>query len=292
MTIDAANVYWTENATGGVYQVAKSGGTITTLRAPTGVANSAWAVTTDALTSQNTPAATVYWTNQADNSVGTNAVGGPASNAQTLATSPNTGGGSSGMAFGETSPHVIYVGDSTAGMLWSVPVLSASGVTGKNVFHATGVTGVAKSGIPFEVFQPYNDVVWTSLNGTAHLGSSPVATGTNDDSRYVTSYNGAMYWTASTGNQVWSGSTSNVNAPGAPVLVSSAESEPWGVAADVVEVYWVNKKSGTIRRATHPSTSWIVTTIATGNAPTDIRVDDQAIYWTDTGSGQVMRLAR
>jgi hypothetical protein len=280
MAIDASNIYWTENNTGGVYEVAKGGGPLVTIRNPTGVGNSAWAVTTDAMPAipPANNAAHVFWTDRAENTIGVNTVGGPPSGATTLATSPNSGGGPYGITFGGEG--YIYVADFNVGKIWYVNP-SLRGVTGTDQFTAPGVTGLYMYGYY---------VLWTSYNaGSAYSNGVAQSSGTNDDSRYVTTDGTDVYWTASDGNQIWYNTLTTTASSSPPVLLST-ESQPWGIAADsLYSVYWVNKTSGTIRHAVWNG-GWNISTIGYANAPTDIRVDGKAVYWTDTNNGNVMQL--
>jgi hypothetical protein len=236
----------------------------------------------------------VYWTDQAAGKIGTNAVGGPASNAATVATSPNKDGHAYGIAY-STFDAALFVGDSSAGQIWSARPTNRE-ATGTNVFAAPGVTGLTTAGQSI-IVPPHlgGDVAWTSYDaGSVSVGGTPWASGTNDGSMYVAGLNATLFWTASHGNQVWT--IAQGTPKSAPTLVST-ESEPWGIAVDPLalgSVFWVNKKDGRIRHGTKNfvSNAWSAVTVATGNAPSDIRADETAIYWTDTGSGRVLQLMR
>jgi hypothetical protein len=246
------------------------------------IGNSSWAVTTDATpdTMINGNAAHVFWTDRAENTVGVNTVNGPASNAATLATSPNASGGPYGITFGGQG--YVYVSDFNVGKIWwATP--SLRGVTGTDQFAtATGATGL---------FMYRFDLLWTSYSsGTTYSNGVSQSSGANVDSRYVTSDGTTVFWTASDGNQIWYAPLTMTASTAAPGLLST-ESQPWGIAADALNsVYWVNKTNGQIRHATRVGNTWALSTIGNANAPTDIRADALAVYWTDTGNGQVMQL--
>lgn len=62
-----------------------------------------------------------------------------------------------------------------------------------------------------------------------------------------------------------------------------------GVATDGVNVYWVNRNDGTVKRCSvgvcKPQT------LATGQGyPWGITIDDTSIYWTNTSSGTIMKM--
>ena len=156
---------------------------------------------------------------------------------------------------------------------------------GTDQFNAPAVTGLAM----------YNyDLLWTSYNaGATYLNGVPESSGSNIDSRYVTTDGDNVYWTASDGNQVWYAPLSTSGSSAAPTLLSGYESQPWGITADgPYSIYWVNKTSGTIRHARYSGGTWTVRSLAQGSSPSDICADQNYLYWTDTGSNRILSLRK
>jgi hypothetical protein len=275
MAMDASNIYWTENLNGGVFQLAKGGGGIVTIKAADGTNASAWAVAVDSNSGGNS----VYWSDRANGRIGANTIGG--TGVIHYYASPNgTGAGTYGIAAGvESGTIYVYGADFSTGGLWYARPSNGA------IFSFGAASG------PTGLYHPPNGVWFLSVlynSGTVLYNGASMGTGTNNDARYVTSDGTTAFWTASDGNQVWYLPLTARNTT--PLSISTVESQPWGITTDGVNsVYWVNKTNGTIRHATF-SGSWNVVTLATGNNPTDIRVDGSAIYWTDNGSGQVMRV--
>jgi hypothetical protein len=272
-------VFWTENNTGSVLQVPVGGGTVVTLKGPDS-GNSAWAVVSDG--------SWVFWTDRVRGQINANTIGG--GTPWNLATSPNgASAGTYGIAIGNVGGgDFLYGADFTGNLVWYIAATGKNG-TGTSVGWPSAAM-TAPTGLFF--YQPATALLDVLYNtGTATVNGTFVASGTNDDSRYVTTDGTSVYWTASDGNQVWVAPYNTTGAGSAPTPLSSTESQPWGIAVDGANsVYWVNKTNGTIRHASQSGGSWVFATLATGNSPSDIRVDSAAIYWTDTGSGQVMRL--
>jgi len=233
MAIDANDVYWTENNTGGVYQVGKSGGSVVTIKAADNVVNSSWAVATD-----STGGGTlVFWADRAHGRVGAAPVGGGAT--PWYFDSPNgSGAGTYGIAqdYDKTVDRV-FASDFSTGGVWTFGA-NHSGGTGLVDYSATGPTGLFALG-------GNNVLVTLYASGSVQNDATMIATGKNDDARYVTSDGTTAFWTASDGNQVWA---APINGNGTtPVLVSGSESQPWGIATDgTSSIYWVNKTSGTV----------------------------------------------
>ena len=276
MAIDANNLYWTENTIGGVFQIAKGGGGVVTVKAPDNVNGTAWAVVTDS----NGGGTWVYWTDRTNGRIGATTIGGgtPWYYASPKGSSAGTYGIAQGFVNGTD---YVYGADFGASNVWYIDA-NARGGTGVAAFSVPSPTGLFDPGGAFLLIALYN-------GGTVQNSGTMIATGKNVDTRYVTSDGATAFWTASDGGQVW---YAPVNASGAtPTALSTGEAEPWGITTDGANsVYWVDKTSGYVRHAHLVSGAWAIDTLATGNNPTDIRVDGAAIYWAEFGSGQIMRL--
>ncbi len=77
---------------------------------------------------------------------------------------------------------------------------------------------------------------------------------------------------------------------GTPVIVAPNQADSYGLALDASAIYWtIDNSTGAIWRSDAGGN----VAIATGqNQPTGIVVDSKAIYWVNSGSGQVMKLAK
>jgi hypothetical protein len=272
-------VFWTENTIGSVLQVPVGGGNVVTIKGPDSNGTS-WAVVSDG--------SWVFWTDRTRGQINANTIGG--GTPWTLGTSPNgTNGNTYGIAIGNVGGgDFLYGSDLTGNLVWYIAATAMNGMGTSVGWPAAAMA--SPTGLFF--YQPATvllDVLYNT--GTATVNGTFVASGTNNDARYVTTDGTNVYWTASDGNQVWYAPYNATGAAAPPTPISSTESQPWGIAVDGPgSVYWVNKTNGTIRHAHQANGSFAIDTLATGNSPSDIRVDSAAIYWTDTGSGQVMRL--
>lgn len=74
----------------------------------------------------------------------------------------------------------------------------------------------------------------------------------------------------------------------------SANPLPNGLAGDALNLYWVNRLEGGVKKAAHDFSNEVA--LAKGDVPWDIVVDETSIYWTEQGSmpgaGKVMKASK
>jgi hypothetical protein len=74
------------------------------------------------------------------------------------------------------------------------------------------------------------------------------------------------------------------------ITISTTEGDVWGVAADDKFVYWTDTNANALRRASRLGEG--LTTLAPAEAPWSITHDCGALYWTNSGSRIVHKLAK
>jgi hypothetical protein len=95
-----------------------------------------------------------------------------------------------------------------------------------------------------------------------------------------------VYWTNGR-----AGTVMRANKTGGGIMpIVSGLSAPVGIAVDASHVYFTDQAAMTVARADKSGAS--VTVLAHGSNPLAIAVDDQAIYWINSQSGEVMKLAK
>jgi hypothetical protein len=182
---------------------------------------------------------------------------------------------------GALSPSVLPAGGG--------PVL----VTGTGIGAATHVT-VGRRAVPFAVLDAGTlqitappgsgapSVVVTTASGasTSRPGAATL--------RYIPIFvppgtgEGHLYWTNIGGGTI---KQANRDGSGKATLVT-AQTQPFGVAADGSHIYWANFSAGAIMDANLNGTG--VTTLVTGQSyPFGVAVDGSHIYWANQGAGTI-----
>jgi len=94
---------------------------------------------------------------------------------------------------------------------------------------------------------------------------------------------GRIYWT-NDGDSDTTGYVMSADVTGSPaVKIAENQSHPRGVAVGATYVYWANSGDGTIMRARHDGTE-PTRLFAERATPSNLAVDDVAIYWTEAGT--------
>jgi len=190
---------------------------------------------------------------------------------------------------------VVALAQDAANIYWISNLISgpeqASKSGGPTVVLAAGLSG------PNAIAVDSTSVYWTDASAGT-VSSIPIGGGTiktlvsgqNPDAVAVDAVN--VYWVNgyATGN---SGTFTVCSMPigGGTVttLATGQQGASLALALDGTTLYWTNYAfPGDVMKM--PASGGAVTIIATGqNLPAQVVVDDTSVYWTNSGSGQVMR---
>ncbi len=99
----------------------------------------------------------------------------------------------------------------------------------------------------------------------------------------ITVRGSTIFWT-NDGDSDTTGYVMTSDITGSPsTQVARNQSHPRGIAAGGTYVYWANTGDGTIMRA-RPDGTGVLRVLADRATPSDVAVDDLAIYWVETGT--------
>jgi hypothetical protein len=177
----------------------------------------------------------------------------------------------------------LYVADPASSAIWMMVLPST-------VVISVAAGQSAPIGVTADAQSPAN-VYWTStLNGNLSTvkvgGVARVLLKTTQPTGIAVTAGGTdLYWAASTGinHLALSGLPT-------PTVIVPGQSNAIGVALDEANVYWTTGSGAVMAAALDGSN--LRTLAAARSMPTGIFVDATSIYWAESGSGQILRLAK
>lgn len=264
VAVDGTSVYWASTVGGTVAKVAKTGGATTVLA-----------------TGQNTPMGVlldegwVYFSNT--------------SNIGAVLRVPKAGGAAQTVASGQYYPYrmaidgdTLYVtSDSTAGNVSTVP--KAGGAV--SIFAASQSS-------PKGIVVDATGVYWTSfkeVKRSPKSGNGITKLSTQEKFPYALAADAtSLYWSD---GYAYAIRKSTKTGAGTTTLATL----PFGqgarsIAIDDTAVYWVSKEGDLVQKVSKSGGTPM--TLAKASAPLGVAVDEAYVYWTNSGDGSVMRVAK
>ncbi len=287
--VDACNVYWTDQATGGVQRVSKNGGTVSaiaTSTAPPGQGIMSEGLAIDATN--------LFWSEYVD--VGLPSGGVPLRTGDVVRT--NLASGVSTILWnGTDAPNAVAIDSAFVYVLQNSDLQRVPIDGGASSVLATGPGAYGLT-----VFR--SALYWTAYNGVDQVevvkldggDASTFATGSGRpgaSSTAVTQDGTNIYWGDSAPGGV-GGSVYRVPLDGgAQVPLLADAGEPLGIAYDADFLYVTTGATGSVLRIAKADGG--VVTLASGQGwPYGIAVDDGFVYWVNNngGANSVMRIAK
>jgi hypothetical protein len=287
--IDACNVYWTDQAIGGVMRVAKSGGAVTTMAISTPPQGQAIMSEGLAIDSTN-----LYWSEYVDQGF---VDGGVPLRTGDVVQTPLAGGASTTIWSGSDAPNAVAVDSAYVYVLQNsdlerVPIGGGSVTTLAMGPGAYGLTVTASA----VYWTPYNgiDAVYTAplMGGSATTFATGTWSSTAMASSTVVVQDGTnLYW-ADTISGGTSGTVYGKPLSGGAQTSLASGQEPLGIAYDSSYLYVTTGAGGTVLKV--PKAGGTVQELTAGRWPYGIAVDDTFVYWVDNngGANSVMRIAK
>ena len=231
----------------------------------------------------------VYWANEATASIGRANLDGTGVDAPYFISAP---AGPHDLALDGT--HIWWTEGGAMG-----GAIGRASLDGANVQPSyISTTGSSPHGITLQE----NRVFWThtanEMASTLRIGSANKDGTGSVGHPFVTSHtDGAACGLATDGDEMfWAnnddpGRISSVHGPFAPPNHSfiTATDNPCGIAVAGGFVYWTNRDTGTIGRASLDGTNQNPAFITTGGTPCGVAVDGAHVYWTDQASDTIGR---
>jgi hypothetical protein len=294
VVVDGCYVYWTDQLTGGVMRVSKSGGDAVVFANRTllpGVGPPAGQVTSNGLVID---ANNLYWTEF----VGTNLSdgGAPPGTGNVIRTSL-VGGGSSTIWSGTDYPNAVAVDNSYVyvvqdGDLERVPIGGAPAQQLATRTDPDGFSGLAIT--PAAAFWMSHDRVLSAPIDGGAVSTFASGTWTPVGTTEAVVRDGAtIYWADTSAGGANGGVYAKPDDGGVQTTLFSGAIEPLGIAVDASFLYVTTGSAGTVLRI--DKTTGAVATLATGQGwPEGIAVDDSFVYWVNNrgGASSVMRIAK
>ena len=283
---DACNVYWTDQATGGVMRVSKNGGTtspVATSSPPPGQSMLSEGLAIDS--------SNIYWSEYVDTGPGsvplrtgdvtqTSLIGSVSKQIWTGTDAPNA------VAVDGTYVYILQNSD-----LERVPIGGGQVATLANGAGAYGLT-VTPAAAFWTTYNGVDSVMSVPLDGGASSTFTTGTSGTGSSSTSLVQDGTNLYWGDSKSGGV-NGSVYLKPIDGGTQVSLSSAAEPLGIAYDASYVYVTTGQGGTVLKIAKSGAG--VTTLASGQGwPYGIAVDDNFVYWVNNngGTNSVMRIAK
>ncbi|MEO7330945.1 MAG: hypothetical protein ABI193_20390, partial [Minicystis sp.] len=149
------------------------------------------------------------------------------------------------------------------------------------------ITLATMQGTPYSVVVADGFVYWISYSGDGVMRKTPIGGGVVTD---IIGAPGARDLVVAGGYVFWSREPDDIErvpidglSDGGMTSLLSMNGLSNGITADQDTIYWVNRETGGVKKATFMLGN--DTVLAIGDQPWDIVVDSSTIYWTERGSG-------